>query len=203
LRSTGGGSAEHGGRVERLDRQLALHVQAAIVEPDHGDIVARLVVGEGQSPPGARLAAAIGHVVGVAVEEQMLGIDATPLIATVADIHPRRNRSVPQAPGEAVRPLRMAADGERAVAAVVDRALPEVTAGNRIDLDVVGKPPLEAPARAAMHATLLHGAQTTRRVVRHLLRAMASIFRPENQASTRGPLPIKRLARERLSTVCG
>jgi hypothetical protein len=80
-------------------------VQAAIVEPDHGDVVARPIVGERQLAAGAGLAAAVGHVVGVAVEEQMLGIDAASLVTTVADIHARRDRSVPHAPGEAVRPL--------------------------------------------------------------------------------------------------
>jgi len=178
-------------------------VQAAIVEPDHGDVVARPIVGERQLAAGAGLAAAVGHVVGVAVEEQMLGIDAASLVTTVADIHARRDRSVPHAPGEAVRPLRAAADSKRAVAAVVDRALPEVTARDRIDLDVVGKPLLEGPAGTAMYATLAHAAQHTRRHMRHLLWAMASIFRQKNHASTRGPLPIMRVARERLSTVCG
>src|SRR6185436_10266026 len=112
----------------------------------------------------------------------------------------RRDRSVPQAPGEAMCPLRATVHGERAVAAVSDRPLPEMAAGDWIDLGVVGKPPLDGPARAAVQATLLHATQNTCRPAGHLLWAMAAIFRQENQAAIRLPLPIMRLATEGLST---
>ena len=88
----------------------------------------------------------------------MLGIDAAPLVAAMADIHARRDRTMAKTPRQPMRPLRAAGDTERPVAAVVHGALPEVAAGDRIDLGIVDKPLLERPAWAAMYAAFLHAA---------------------------------------------
>jgi hypothetical protein len=80
-------------------------VDAAIVETDDRDIVLRPVIGESELAAGALLAATVGHVVGMAVEEEVVGVDASPLVAAMADIHAWRDRPMLQAPGEAMRPL--------------------------------------------------------------------------------------------------
>jgi len=165
-------------------------VDAPVVEADDRDIGLGLTVGEGELAPRALLAAAVGHVVGMAVEEQVVGIDAAPLVAAVADVHARRDRPVAQAPGEAVGPLRPTGDAESAVAAVAAGALPEVAAGDRIDPGVVGESPLEGPARAAMNARLLHAAHFKRCAVNHLLWAMAFAIPWETAGVFAGPLPI-------------
>ena len=88
-----------------------------------------------------------------------------------------------------MRPTRAATDAERAVAAVVDRALPEVTAGDGVDPRVMGKPLLEGPAGPAMD-TFFHAGQNTERGSDHLLRAMAPAKRSHLRGFFRGPLPI-------------
>jgi hypothetical protein len=103
-------------------------VQSAIVEADHRDVVPDLAVGEGQLAAGALLAPAIGHVGGVAVEEKMIGVDAAALVAAMADVHARRDGTVPDEPCHPVRPLGAARHAERAVARVVHGAVPDVAA---------------------------------------------------------------------------
>jgi hypothetical protein len=159
------------------------------------------VIGEGELAPGPFLAASVGHVVGVAVEKEVIGIDASPLVATMADIRARRDWPVLQAPGQAMRALRAVVDAERAVAAVGDGALPEMTAGDRIDLRVVGQPALEGPAWPAMNAWfLLHAAHFTRRVVDHLLWALAREKCPQTRPIRRGQCPFEFLRIDTLSS---
>lgn len=182
------GRAQHGIRIERLDRKLSFHVHAAIVQPDDRDIVAP-PVRVGERAPRPVLAAAVGHVGRMAFREQVVGIDAASLVAAMADVHARRDRPVPERPGKAMRPTRTAADAERAIAAVVDRALPEVTAGDAVDPRVVGKPLLEGPAGPAMN-TFFHAGQNTERGSDHLLRAMAPVKWGHLCGFFRGPMPI-------------
>jgi hypothetical protein len=75
--------------------------------------------------PSPFLALPVGHVHGIRAKEEMVRVDATPLIAAMTDEHARRNGAVPDLPGQAVSELDNAVAGQLAVAVVVERRLPD------------------------------------------------------------------------------
>src|SRR5262249_43067741 len=89
---------------------------------------------------GEPLGLVVGHVVGAGAEDEVVGIHAAAHVAAVAQDHAGRDRPVLQRPGEPVRRQRLVADVELAVARMVDRAVPDVAARQRIDRGVVGEP---------------------------------------------------------------
>jgi hypothetical protein len=149
-------NTQHRVWIERLDRQLAPHLLAAIEQADDRHVFPDAVVGEGQRAPGAFLAATIRHVAGVARHEEMVGVDTASLVAAMADIDSRRDRAVPLAPSQAMRPLRAALEAKRAVSGVVHDTVPDVTARRGVEAGVVGEPLGDRPARLAMYAACVH-----------------------------------------------
>src|SRR6266851_286730 len=67
----------------------------------------------------------------------------------MADLQALRDRPMPGNPGEPVRHPALAAIGQLAVAVGLGRALPDVAAGQRIDLGEAGEALLRRPAAGA------------------------------------------------------
>ena len=129
MRCTAAGwASQHRLGIERVDPEFARHVLAPIEQANDCHVVPDAVVGKGEFAPRAVLAASVGHVVGMAVEEKMVRVDAAALVAAMADIDMRRDRAMPDRPGEAMRPLGAAIHGERAVAGIGHGAAPDVAA---------------------------------------------------------------------------
>jgi hypothetical protein len=109
--------------------------------PDRLEIAGRQVRRPGlqrnppQRPP---LGLEVSHVVGVAAEEQVVGIAATPHVAAMTDDLALGDRPVSRNPGEAVRQHVSHAEYEPTVAVARCAALPEVAARLQVDLGVVG-----------------------------------------------------------------
>lgn len=61
------------------------------------------------------LADFVGHVVRVRSKKKMSWADALPIIAPMKNLHIERNRSVPEFPRNAMRPLRFPADAKASV----------------------------------------------------------------------------------------
>jgi len=81
----------------------------------------------------------VGIVVGARAEDEMIGIHAAPYVAAMADNHSAGNRTVLQRPGESVRRMSAALVAKAAIPIIVIVALPDVAAGQRLGLAVVGE----------------------------------------------------------------
>src|SRR5882757_7063603 len=86
----------------------------------------------------------------------MVGVAAAPDVAAMAQDHARGDRAVAQRPGQPMGGPRLVADVELAVARVVDRAVPDVTAGERVDPAVEGQPLGRAQAGITGGELLVH-----------------------------------------------
>lgn len=80
---------------------------------------------------------ALVSVIGTRAEDEMIGVHAASDVAAMADDHASGNRAVLRRPGEPVSLLMAASVTETAVA-VHNRAAPDVAAGQKLGLAVVG-----------------------------------------------------------------
>jgi hypothetical protein len=90
-------------------------------------------------PQGAARGSHHGHVVGMSAEIEVIGVAAAPLVAAMADLQAFRDRSVPGDPGQPMGHPALAPEGHLAVAVGLGRALPDVAAGEGIDLGETGE----------------------------------------------------------------
>jgi hypothetical protein len=82
-------------------------------------------------------------------QKEMVRVHATPLIATMADVHASGNGAVLDLPGQAVGELDDAFAGQLAITVVIEACLPDQAAGYGIGFGVAGQALLCRPRRRA------------------------------------------------------
>jgi hypothetical protein len=107
-------------------------------------------LGQSEPTPFSPFALHVGHVGGLRVEEQVLGIHAATYIAAMADHLASRNWPLCHDPSEAMGAIEAAPNANLAISLPVNRCLPDVASGQRIDLYVVGKALLGGPRSRAL-----------------------------------------------------
>src|SRR4051812_18650376 len=175
--------------IEGTDHRLPDDLDAAHVDADRRQLLLGHVESRRRAvAPGVRCGAfatrppLLRHVIHVGLvraHEVMVRIDATPLVAAMAEHHSRRDRPVSRDPEKSMQELRLAEDRYPRIAAAIAYAFPDVAAGERIDPGLRREPRLE---RAALVRWLCRHARTIGRArCDHLLWAMAACIRGQSR----------------------
>jgi hypothetical protein len=80
-------------------------------------------------------------------KEEMVRVDATPLIAAMADVHAGRDRPMLEFPGQAMGELNDVLAGQLAIAVVIQGCLPDQAARDGIPFGVTRQALLRCPGR--------------------------------------------------------
>jgi hypothetical protein len=153
---------------------------------------------DAQPAPVLPLCLHVGHVGSVSIDEQMIRVHATALIATMTNIHSFRDWSVFDRPRKPMGVVAATMNSDAPVSVRDARTLPKVTPGQGIDLCIVVETLLSSPmwkAALSRQSMCRHAPKILVPRPSHLLRAMA--FPIPSEDGPRKPVPLTKKRRSR------